>query len=255
MAVLRSAANPQFRRGLDLVRDADNRSEEGVVLVEGPHLVQAAREAGARVRRVIVAEGAASGARDDGLLAGTPAVIVADSLFRRLSVTPAPQGIAAEVELPPQAPSADRLSGCVMLDAVQDAGNVGTILRSAAAFGGAAVLLGEGCADPWSPKVLRAAAGAHFRLSLRSCADLAVEIRAFGARVACAVPREGIALDRADLSGRLAWLFGSEGRGVAPRLAALAPLRVSIPMRGGSESINVAAAAAVCLYEAARPRA
>jgi TrmH family RNA methyltransferase len=144
-------------------------------------------------------------------------------------------------------------ASCVFLDAIQDAGNVGTILRSAGAFGIGHAVLGAGCADAWSPKVLRAGMGAHFAMEVLE-SDLADAIAAFGGRLACTVPRGGVPIARADLSGRMGWLFGAEGQGVNDALAARAELKVSIPMPGGAESLNVAAAAAICFYECARRR-
>ena len=143
----------------------------------------------------------------------------------------------------------------MLLDGIQDAGNVGAILRSAAAFGLRHVVLGRGCADPWSPKALRAAMGAHFALQIAAAADLVAALQRFGGRAACTVPRGGTPLAQADLGGRMAWLFGAEGQGVSEGLARHAALRITIPMARGTESLNVAAAAAICFYEQARQSA
>jgi TrmH family RNA methyltransferase len=183
---------------------------------------------------------------------GKSPTVLADAVFRSIADTESPAGIAAEIALP--APGIDLASspGCVLLEAIQDAGNVGAILRSAAAFGVRDAVLGRGCADAWSPKVLRAAMGAHFAMRIADSADLAAEMARFGGTVLCTVPRGGKPLAQADLSGRLAWLFGAEGQGVSDALAARASLRVSIPMQGGTESLNVAATAAICFYETSR---
>jgi TrmH family RNA methyltransferase len=141
----------------------------------------------------------------------------------------------------------------VFLEGIQDAGNVGAILRSAAAFDVRHAVLGKGCADAWSPKVLRAGMGAHFAMQLLE-GDLAEAIGRFAGTLCCTVPRGGIALAEAQLSGRTGWLFGSEGQGVSDTLAARADLKLSIPMPGGAESLNVAAAAAICFYEWSRRR-
>jgi TrmH family RNA methyltransferase len=140
----------------------------------------------------------------------------------------------------------------VFLEGIQDAGNVGAILRSAAAFRIKDAVLGRGCADAWSPKVLRAGMGAHFSMHIGESADLAAEIARFGGKTACTVPRGGKLLAEADLSGRIGWIFGAEGQGVSEALAGRADLRVAIPMPGGMESLNVAAAAAICFYELSR---
>lgn len=133
----------------------------------------------------------------------------------------------------------------MFLEGVQDAGNVGAIIRSAAAFGAGAVILDRACADPWSPKVLRAGAGGHFSLQITQVDELAPLVEGFAGQVLCTVPRGGKAI--AEFRNRVGWIFGSEGGGVSPGLQALAAAKVTIPM-SGTESLNVAAAAAICLY-------
>jgi RNA methyltransferase, TrmH family len=132
---------------------------------------------------------------------------------------------------------------------VQDAGNVGAIIRSAAAFGAGALVVDRQCADPWSPKVLRAGMGGHFAIGIRQVADLGAAIAAFEGRTICTVVHGGRPLRDADLSGRIAWAFGAEGAGLSAGILSKAGERVTISMAGG-ESLNVAAAAAICLYEA-----
>jgi len=152
-----------------------------------------------------------------------------------------PPGIAAEIPLP----ALERTGSSVFLEGIQDAGNVGAIIRSAAAFGIGSVTLDRQCADPWSPKVLRAGMGGHFAIGIRQVDDLVAAIGS--ARLICTVVHGGQPLREANLSG--AWAFGAEGAGLSPQLLAKAAERVTIPMAGG-ESLNVAAAAAICLYEA-----
>jgi len=152
-----------------------------------------------------------------------------------------PPGIAAEIPLP----ALERTGSSVFLEGIQDAGNVGAIIRSAAAFGIGSVTLDRQCADPWSPKVLRAGMGGHFAIGIRQVDDLVAAIGS--ARLICTVVHGGQPLREANLSG--AWAFGAEGAGLSPQVLAKAAERVTIPMAGG-ESLNVAAAAAICLYEA-----
>src|SRR5262249_36053891 len=135
---------------------------------------------------------------------------------------------------------------------LQDAGNVGAILRSAAAFGVQDVLLTSGCADPWSPKVLRAAMGGHFSLRFGSSRNPIADLERFTGTVACAVPRGGVPIATAELKGPVLWIFGSEADGVRADLTTRADVRVTIPMPGTVESLNVGAAAAICFYEASR---
>jgi TrmH family RNA methyltransferase len=110
-------------------------------------------------------------------------------------------------------------------------------------------VLDRACADAWSPKALRAAMGGQFRLALRQVADLAPDLEGFDGTTICTVSSGGIALNALELRGRLGWIFGAEGRGVSEAIAARAGLKATIPMARGTESINVAAAAAICLYE------
>jgi TrmH family RNA methyltransferase len=137
---------------------------------------------------------------------------------------------------------------------VQDAGNVGTILRSAAAAGVVDVLLGPGCAGAWTMKVLRAAQGAHFSLQIREQADLLAAVRASAVMSVATVACEGQDLYQLDLSGPVLWLLGSEGAGLSPSLRAAAGAAITIPIAAATESLNVAATAAVCLFEARRQR-
>jgi len=249
MSVITSRDNPRVRRWLELVRDARARRKAGRVLIEGEHLVRACRAAGGRIEALVLSK---TGMEKFSGLAGQAPVVLSDAVFRSIAATETPAGIAAEIALPTVDPDLKASNACVFLEGIQDAGNVGTILRSAAAFGIRHAVLGKGCADAWSPKVLRSGMGAHFSMDLQENADLAAAIAQFGGKVACTVVRGGVALQEADLSGRVGWLFGAEGHGVSESLMAKAALKVTIPMPGSAESLNVAAAAAICFYELSR---
>jgi TrmH family RNA methyltransferase len=251
VTVITARSNARVRRWRELGRDARLRRAEKRALIEGEHLVTASLDAGGRVEALLLSE---SGEERFGALAARAgaATVMADDVFAALADTDSPAGVAAEIVLPVPARKLEDARHCLFLEGVQDAGNVGAILRSAAAFGIGDAVLGPGCADPWSPKVLRGGMGAHFALVVHEAKDLAADMKRFGGRVACTAPRGGVPLAQADLSGRIGWLFGGEGPGVSERLAALADLRVAIPMPGRMESLNVAAAAAVCFYELSR---
>lgn len=251
MTVLRSRDNPRLRRWLGLVRDPRRRRRVRRALIEGPHLLGAALDRGMRPVDVLLSEDATDKGELAALVrrAGRAPVVLSPSLFRAIADVEAPAGIAAEIRVPETRSNLGSIQCCVFLDGIQDAGNVGAILRSAAAFGVGATVLGPGCADPWSPKVLRAAMGAHFSLRIEECRDLCAALARFGGKAMCTVPRGGVPLAEADLSGRVGWIFGAEGQGVSAALAARAAVRVTVPMPGGSESLNVAATAAICLYE------
>ena len=254
MTSIASSDNPRLRRWQRLARDAGARRSEKSALIEGAHLVAACIDSRTALKCLIVSK---SGAQRQEVAAlserwGKTPVVLADGLFRLIADTETPAGIAAEIAIPGAMPELASAGACVFLEGIQDAGNVGTILRSACAFGIRHAVLGPGCADAWSPKVLRAGMGAHFAMAILENADLADAIGRFGGKLVCTAPSGGVALAAADLSGRIGWLLGAEGRGVSDALAACAALKVTIPMPGGAESLNVAAAAAICFYELSR---
>jgi TrmH family RNA methyltransferase len=224
----------------------------GEVLLEGEHLCAAwAASTRPPARHALVAESAWSDAAASGPLQAiakqaVKVTVVADRLLADAGTLETPASIAFLVDhdaapvLDPQAPT-------VVLDRLQDAGNVGSILRSAAAFGFLQAIALEGTASLWSPKVLRAGQGAHVGLTLHEHATLDDVAR-------LAVPLQATsshaerALGDGPLAWPLAWAFGNEGEGVAPALAQRAVATWRIPQPGGQESLNVAAAAAICLY-------
>jgi RNA methyltransferase, TrmH family len=165
-----------------------------------------------------------------------------------------PTGIVAVCDVPPVKLPATPPDRCVLLQGIQDPGNLGSILRSAAAAGIKQVFLATNCAFAWSPRTLRAGMGAHFALAIHEHAELAEVARWFDGEVIATLPRARQSLYASELSGRVAWLFGSEGEGLSQDAIALANRTVAIPMAAGSESLNVAAAAALCFFEQVRQR-
>lgn len=254
MSLLRSRANPKVRRWHALVRDGRLRRAEHRALIEGPHLLAACLDAGTRPESLLVSESGRARPEVAQLLrrAGLDPVILPDALFRWIADAATPTGVAAEIRIPEAAVEVARASHALFLDGVQDAGNVGALLRCAAAFGVDAAVLGRGCADPWSPKVLRAAMGAHFALRIGETSDLVAALAHFRGTLVCAVAAGGVAPQALDLAGNVGWILGAEGRGVSDAVAARADVRTAIPLARGMESLNVAAAAAVLLYERAR---
>jgi TrmH family RNA methyltransferase len=234
----------------------DDPRRQGRALLDGIHLVATCFARGVAVKQLLVSESGRQNAEIDALLRdaqGVDCVILRDSLFREISGVRSPTGIAAVIEIP-LAPSSDLSGDAVLLDQVQDAGNVGAILRSAAAAGVRDVLLGPGCAGAWTPRVLRAGQGAHFSLTIREQVDLAAAMAACPATSVATVASGGESLYELDLTGPIVWLVGNEGAGLSPELAAAATMRATIPLASGTESLNVAAATAVCLFEASRQR-
>ncbi|MCX7171916.1 MAG: RNA methyltransferase [Proteobacteria bacterium] len=254
MKLISSRANPTFKVLRGLAEDAREQRRSGTTLLEGCHLVAAYRDKIGLPEQLILSEHGTTQPEIRSLCGTLPGVqthLLSDSLFDALSDLAAPSGVAAIIRIPRAV--AQQLSGsCVLLDGLQDAGNVGSILRSAAAAGVKDIFLGPGCAGVWTQRVLRAGQGAHFDLRLHEQADLSEVMAKFTGTTLAATAHAAESLHRQDLTGKLAWLFGSEGSGIAPALEAAAAKRVNIPLARGSNSLNVAAAAAVCLFEAVR---
>ncbi len=231
------------------------RKRTGLFLAEGSNMVEAALARGL-VTDVYVTESAHS--RFDGLLRSTPVHFVTDKAAKSLSDTVTPVGLVAVCAMP--TPSLDDVlanSPCLVAVAVEtsEPGNAGTLIRLADAMGADAVVLAGHSVDPYNGKCLRASAGSIFALPVLEVADTAAlvdDLRTAGLRVLATTLDGELSLDDADLSVPTAWLFGAEAHGLAPDVAALADARVRIPMSGSAESLNVAAAAAICLYESAR---
>jgi len=186
------------------------------------------------------------------LAATAPKVaVLPDALMRQLGTLESPAPIGFVLAAPAGATTPLAGVASVVLDRLQDAGNVGSILRSAAAMGVAQIVALKGTAALWSPKVLRAAMGAHFALHLVEDASIEA-LDALQMPLLATSSHAAMALPHAELPHPSAWIFGHEGQGVAEALLARCALTVCIPQPGGQESLNVAAAAAICLYESSR---
>ena len=228
------------------------------MLLDGMHLIEAYRRYCGEPDEVLVGDGSATRPEIARYLetaaAVTTVTVLSDPLFAALATVDTPSGIMAAVALPQPARVLDHDADAVLLDGLQDPGNVGSILRSAAAAGFRQVLLSADCAQVWSPKVLRAAMGAHFQIDLHESADLADFLAAYRGQAVATSLAASRSLYEAELRAAVAWVFGSEGSGVRPSLLAATRQHLRIPMPGGSESLNVAAAAAICLFETVRRR-
>ena len=251
MTTLRSRDNPRVRRWHALARDGRQRAREGRALLEGAHLLDAYLAAGGKPVAVLRGESAESDEEIANLVRRTGLVPVrlSDALLRWVAEAQSPAGLVAEIQVPSPDPDLAAARHAVFLDGIQDSGNVGAILRTAAAFGVDTAVLGPGCADPWSPKTLRAGMGGHFALRIMQVDDLPAALARFPGRLACTVPTGGASPESIDFDGPFGWILGAEGQGVSEAAAARAGCRVSIPLARGTESLNVAAATAVLLYE------
>ncbi|MFY3385729.1 TrmH family RNA methyltransferase [Paracidovorax sp. MALMAid1276] len=229
-----------------LAQDTTAYRKQGRVWLEGDHLCRAAIERGLRPSVAVFSESFWPLALTEWASAATKNVVIADGLFADISGLESPARMGFLLDWPQQV-SLQADAATVVLDRVQDAGNVGSILRSAAAFGFRQVVAVKGSAALWSPKVLRAGMGAHFALRL-------VEGLDEGALEALQVPllvtssHAGDFLHQATLPWPCAWVMGHEGQGVSRGLEDRAAQRIRIAQPGGEESLNVAAAAAICLH-------
>jgi TrmH family RNA methyltransferase len=224
------------------------------IAVEGLHLTEEAVKSGLRLHTVFVREG------NEGLLehlavGEAEVLIVTTEVFQSATLTEHPQGIAALVEAPHFTVEA-MLNGIplvVIAAGLQDPGNLGTLVRSAEAFGATGMILLPGTVSLWNAKTLRASSGSAFRLPVvtLNAEDAFATLRAHGVRILAAVARDG---DEADLSRPSALLVGNEGSGLPEAWIAQADQRVTIPLPGAVESLNAAIAGSVLLYEAMRQR-
>jgi len=248
---LTSEKNPLLKQ----VRRAAARGEltpGGCAVAEGIHLLEEALSSAIEIETVVVAESARTSvetllSRSDSHM-GARIVAVPDSVFSKIAATEHPQGVIALVR-PPEWTPGELLRGTpliVILDAVQDPGNAGAIVRAAEAFGATGVVFLKGTVSPHNPKCLRASAGSLFRL------PVARDLDTTGLKLFAAMPRAGAPIDQADFTGPCAIVIGGEGHGVDPGLAARAA-GVRIPT-SRVESLNAAVAAGVMLYEARRQR-
>ncbi len=231
------------------------RRRAGRFLAEGPNLVEAA------LRRNLVLEVFATEAALDrfgSMLVDAPVHAVTDRAAKALSDTVTPVGLVAVCDVP-STTLGEVLAAEPQLIAVaaeiSEPGNAGTLIRIADAMGADAVVLAGQSVDPYNGKCLRASAGSIFAIPVVSENDAGGAVSALaeaGLRVLATTVDGETSLDDADLAGPTAWLFGPESHGLPTDLAAMAAERIRIPMSGGAESLNVAAAAAICLYQSAR---
>ena len=249
-----SRHNDLFKDLRKLLADPAAYRKLGRVWLEGDHLCRALLERGRTPVRAIVTESGWADNTLSGLARSAPEVVcIPDALMRELSglESPAPLGFLIDADAGVTARAG---LDTVVLDRLQDPGNVGSILRTASAMGFSQVVALKGSVALWSPKVLRAAMGAHFALTLVEGAAIA-DVTALGLPIVGTHLRDAQWLHETTLPTPLAWVFGHEGQGMSDAVSAACTLRVRIAQPGGEESLNVAAAAAMCLYESSRSAA
>jgi RNA methyltransferase, TrmH family len=262
--VITSPANALIKTLRKLSQSSSAYRKAGQIWLEGDHLCSAAMARGIVPNQIIVAQSYFIEFKHNVSVKwsydASKIVVIADALMASLSSLESPARMGFVLALP----DADALQNgiqsgiksglnTVVLDRLQDAGNVGSIIRSAAAFGFKQIVAIKGTAALWSPKVLRAGMGAHFALHLVEGAN-AADLSHLNLPLLATSSHQGEFLHQTKLPSPAAWLMGHEGQGVSAELATMASLHLRITQPGGEESLNVAAAAAICLHASAAIR-
>jgi TrmH family RNA methyltransferase len=254
-----SADNPLVKRTRRLVGHARARREAGLVVLDGAHLLAAWLAAGRPIDYLMLSDRGSEVPEIRGLVAGLPESQihrVSDGILAAISPVETPTGVLAIAAQPRPGKAPDSAADSLLLDGVQDPGNLGSILRSAAAVGWRQVLLSADCAQAWSPKALRAGMGAQLALDIHEGIDLAGFLATYAGLSLAAEPSGDESLFATELppDTALAWVVGAEGQGVRTPVLDAVQRRVRIPMATDTESLNVGAAAVLCLYEGWRRR-
>jgi len=245
-----SRDNPQYRNFLALAESRQARREQGQTLLDGEHVLTEAVQAGITPVHLVVSDEYANLDDWQARLPYVPVTRLPSTLFRKLAPVATPTGILAVIDIP-SAAEPGNLNFAVLLEDIQEPGNLGALLRTSAAAGVDTVFLSKGCTEAWSPKTLRGGQGGHFSLRIVEGADLKQVADTFKGPVYAAALRSGQSLYEMTLTPPLAFMFGNEGAGLSPALLDCAQ-PFSIPMPGPVESLNVTAAAAICLFERVR---
>ncbi len=255
MKTITSADNPRYRALLKLAQSSRERRTAGLSILDGIHLVAAYAQHVGAPSEIVLSRSGAENAEVMQLLpslgSGSP-LLLTDVLFRELSSVTTPTGILAVVPTPRVAMPGRLAGASVWLEDIQDPGNLGSILRTAAAAAIPTVCLSARSVHAWSPRVLRAGMGAHFSVQIIESADLQQLAQGYAGRIIATAAGRGTPVFDARLDGEVALLFGNEGAGLSAAAIALAHETVQIPLPGEAESLNVGAAAAVCLFERVR---
>ncbi len=257
MKQISSRDNAVYKELKALAQQAQARRKAGLCLLEGSHLCQAALQQNLSIQQVVIAEASLVHPEVQALLTSYPdlqarVLVLTEALFAAISQVENGVGMVMFARRPEPTLPAQLTQTAVCLDVVQDPGNMGSILRSAAAAGIRQVFCAPGSASAWSPKVLRAGMGAHFLLEIYEQVDLPALLKASDLPRLATSSHTTTTIYQADLAQPVIWLFGHEGQGLSAALLALATQSVTIPQAAGLESMNVAASAAVCFFEQVR---
>ncbi|HXF79360.1 MAG TPA: RNA methyltransferase [Usitatibacter sp.] len=258
MKAIGSRDNAAYKRMSRLYTSGQVRRAQGMSILDGAHLVDAYLGSGRVIEEIAVNAAGLGDAEISGLVKrASPAkvVLLSDPLFKSISTVDSPTGIVAFVKTPrPTMPPADAPL-VLALEDIQDPGNVGTLLRSAAAAGASHVVLSDKCAFAWSPKVLRAAMGAHFAVGIAEAVDLEAFAREYRGTTIALSGSASRSLYDLDLTGPCAIFVGNEGAGLSRGVERAAKVSARIPMPGPVESLNAGVAGSLALFECVRQAA
>ncbi len=260
MPVITSRDHPLIKQLIKLEGSSQYRKRSGLTLLDGVHLIQIYCSVLGTPKNLIVSQSYFEDIENkrfiNRLLGNTlPKItIISNALLRGISPVKTPTGILALISIPELKKETNHGKEIfsVLLEAIQDPGNLGSILRSAAAANIGDVYLSKQCTDAWSPKTLRAAMGAHFFLRIHESCDLQKSAQQFAGTVIATSIQATKNLFEISLAGPTAFVFGNEGAGLSNEIIQVASENISIPMPGKTESLNVAAAAAICFFEKVR---
>jgi RNA methyltransferase, TrmH family len=253
-----SRDNSHYKRLKGIGSQQRNSNSQSIALLDSVHVIEACVRAGVAIRELILADGVLENPVIAKMIESVDVDVrthITQAMFRDMTQQPSPIGVAAVIDIP-EIELHKRAHQCdvMVLDSVQDSGNVGSLLRVAACSGLGTVLLGMGCAGAWSTKTVRAGQGAHFSLQIYERVNVA-DWLTYQALPAYGADAKAIrTIYETDLTSPCIWIFGNEGQGLSDAVRGKLSTTTSIPMASTMESLNVGAAAAVCLYEMNRQR-
>ncbi len=247
-----SRDNPIFKYQKKLAENARERRAEGKTMLDGVHLIESYCEAFGDPELIIIPEGKSSLEATELMqhLEHISTIMLPTLMFAELTPVASSTGILAVIKTPQMAPP-NEVKFALMLEDIQDPGNLGSMLRTALGAGVQAVYLSKGCTDAWSPKALRGGQGAQFYVPIIEGVDIVSALQNFTGNT-YATTMQGESLYAQDLTQPCAFVIGNEGAGLSSKALQAASHQISIPMNKNLESLNAAAAAAVCLFERAR---
>lgn len=257
MQPITSRSHPFVKKLIKLGNSSNQRKKNGLTLLDGIHLIEAYAASIGRPNQLIASKSGYACAEIRKLADkhANKVILLSDSLFRDVSPVKTPTGILAVIAIPTANVDMNKENAIiVLLESIQDPGNLGSILRSAAAAGVSDAYLSKNCTDAWSPKVLRAAMGAHFLLNIHERYSLEKIAERFNGKIITTTLRAKKSLYDINLTGSVAFAFGNEGKGLSDEILKISNEQVKIPMLGATESLNAASAAAICLFESVRQK-